>query len=69
MVDGPKALTVDCTVSSAGLTISCSGTAEMVQVESSAKTETEQKRIEKENVIRVVASSCTHSLLKPLLVS
>lgn len=30
MVEGEKALTVDCTVNSAGLAISCSGTAEMV---------------------------------------
>ncbi|KAL9336410.1 hypothetical protein Peur_070898 [Populus x canadensis] len=50
VVEGEKALTVDCTVKSAGLAISCSGTAEMVQVECSATKETEQKRIEKENV-------------------
>jgi hypothetical protein len=30
MVEGEKALTVDCTVNSAGLVISCSGTTEMV---------------------------------------
>ncbi|KAF9664822.1 hypothetical protein SADUNF_Sadunf16G0058000 [Salix dunnii] len=54
VVDGPKALTVDCTVNSAGLTISCRGTAEMVRVESSAKTETEQERLDKENDIMVV---------------
>lgn len=69
MVEGEKALTVDCTVNSAGLAISCSSTTEMVQVECSATKETEQKRIEKANVIIVLARFCTHSLLKPLLVS
>ncbi|KAJ6870693.1 hypothetical protein NC652_036370 [Populus alba x Populus x berolinensis] len=54
VVEGEKALTVDCTVNSAGLAISCSGTAEMVQVECSATKETEQKRIEKENVDTMV---------------
>ncbi|KAL3569253.1 hypothetical protein D5086_029143 [Populus alba] len=54
VVEGEKALTVDCTVNSAGLVISCSGTAEMVQVECSATKETEQKRIEKENVDTMV---------------
>ncbi|KAJ6864613.1 hypothetical protein NC651_035234 [Populus alba x Populus x berolinensis] len=54
VVEGEKALTVDCKVNSAGLAISCSGTAEMVQVECSATKETEQKRIEKENVDTMV---------------
>ncbi|CAK7342177.1 unnamed protein product [Dovyalis caffra] len=52
LVEAVKALTADGAVNSAGVTISCGSTADMMQVESSATKETERKRIEKESVIR-----------------